>query len=213
MTYVHFVLVCEGTSDEALVEHLEKLLIWAGASEVSGVAFDPGRLPEAISRNVVAKLDAAVRLEPGANLIFVHRDADDGDPTPRLTEIQAAIAESAEQLQGRPCIAVVPVQETEAWLLLDESAIRRVAGRPSGRASLNLPRPGQVEATSSPKQILEEAILVASELTGRRRDRLRTRLPSLKSQLLRRLPVSGAIEQLPAWERLRDEVSIAVQRI
>lgn len=213
MTYINFVLVCEGASDEALVEHLEKLLIWVGASEVSGVALDLGRLPEAVSRDVVSKLDAAVRLEPGANLIFIHRDADDGDPTPRLAEIEEAQAEMAERLGGRTCVAVVPVQETEAWLLLDESAIRRVAGRPSGRASLNLPRPSQVEATSSPKEILEEAILLASELTGRRRDRLRSRLPRLKSQLLRRLPVCGAIEQLAAWDRLREEARKAVQRI
>ena len=33
-----------------------------------------------------------------------------------------------------PAVLVIPVPMTEAWLLLDESAIRRAAGKPAGRA-------------------------------------------------------------------------------
>ena len=34
-------------------------------------------------------------------------------------------------------MGIVPVRMTEAWLLLDESAIRRVAGRPHGDEPLD----------------------------------------------------------------------------
>lgn len=210
MSYVHFVLVCEGSTDEALVDHLERLLIWVGAREVSGVPLDVSRLVESIGRDVGSKVEAAVKLEPGANLVFVHRDADNADPTPRLSEIRMAFE---GRLEGRAGVPIVPVQETEAWLLLDEQEIRRVAGKPSGRAPLDLPSLSEIERVSSPKEVLEEAILVASELSGRRRMRLRSRLPRLKSQLLRRLPVGGRIQHLPAWARLREETRVTVERI
>src|SRR5690606_40429727 len=59
--------------------------------------------------------------------LFVHRDADARDPTERLTEIDQAF----KLIKSPPYVRVVPVQETEAWLLVDESAIREHLGIPS----------------------------------------------------------------------------------
>jgi hypothetical protein len=47
---------------------------------------------------------------------------------------------------------VIPIRMTEAWLLLDEEAIRDSAGRPSSSVSLGLPLPQRVETIPDPKQ-------------------------------------------------------------
>jgi len=210
VTYVQFVLVCEGPTDEDLLEHLRKLLIFVGADQVVGTTLPIDRLPDHLGRDVESKLRAAQLLEPGANLILVHRDSDSPDPEPRYQEIDDAI-----QVVQPTCgiVGIVPVHETEAWLLLDEREIRDVVGNPRGRMNLGLPRPHEVEGVAAPKERLREALLRASGATGRRRDRLQKRLSGLVRQLLLRLPVHGDIERLPAWTRLRDDLTDAVAHL
>src|SRR4028119_872308 len=130
MVEIYFLFIGEGSSDEALVPHLEDICIRAGADEVSGVAPDFARLGRKVGHDVASKLEAALLLEPTANLLFVHRDADSRDPEPRREEIERAIERHAIQVSH---VCVVPVQELEAWLLLDEAEIRRVAENPNGR--------------------------------------------------------------------------------
>lgn len=207
MTWVRFVLVGEGNLEGALVDHLERLLIWVGASEVSGVWPDLSRV-RGVGADVASKIRAAQILEPGANLIFVHRDADSRDATNRRTEILDALTQAAPAMRSVP---VVPIQETEAWLLLSETEIRRAAGRPSGTAALNLPSPRRVEHIASPKEVLQQALINASEATGRTRSRFVARIPILKAQMLRRLPIEGEIEQLTAWVELRRNCETAVR--
>jgi hypothetical protein len=42
-------------------------------------------------------------------------------------------------VEDMPVVCVVPVRMMEAWLLIDEMAIRRVAGNPNGRIPIELP--------------------------------------------------------------------------
>ena len=59
----------------------------------------------------------------GINMVFIHRDSDGPDREGREREIRRGVEESGFP---HPFIPVIPVQETEAWLLLDEQAIRDV---------------------------------------------------------------------------------------
>lgn len=204
---IQFILISEGPSDEGLIPHLQKLCIDAGADEVVGAAPDYRRLPQPIGRTVADKIRATMLLEPQANLIFIHRDADGPQSEPRHREIGAAVAECG---LAAAWVAVVPVRETEAWLLLDESAIRLVAGRPRGFAPLNLPLPGSVENVSRPKERLSDALVAASGLSGRRERRFRSQFPFQRKVLLLRLPVGGPLIRVPSWERLRGAVGRAV---
>jgi hypothetical protein len=54
-----------------------------------------------------------------------------------------------------PVVCVIPVKMTEAWLLIDEKAIREAAGNPKGRQPLNLPKPSKTEELSDPKETLK----------------------------------------------------------
>ncbi len=207
---VQFVLIGEGSSDNALLSHLENVCLELGAEEVTGIELDFRRLPEKVKRTVDAKLSAAMRLEPHADLFLIHRDADAQDPQPRFDEITKAAEKCRCQ---RPCVAIVPVQETEAWLLLDENAIRSVANRPRGRTPLDLPSPETVEGQANPKEILKNAIAVASETTGNRRDATNARFSQNRRILLQNLPVDGPIRHVPAWKRMYAELGRALDAI
>ncbi len=207
---IHFVLVGEGSSDDGIIPHLENLCIFLGADEVTGTAVDFQRLGQAVGHTVQAKLQAAMQLEPAANLFILHRDADRVDPEPRHREIADAVA--AVDL-GAAWVALVPVQEMEAWLLLDESAIRRVAERPHGRTALNLPRPGQVESVANPKERLQEALLAASEASGRKLERIRRTFPDQRRILLQRLAIEGPLLEVDSWTRLRRDLAAAIARL
>lgn len=202
-----FVFVGEGSTESALISHLERLCILCGAESVTGLAADWSRLPYKPPRRVALQIQAALELEPNANLIFVHRDADSRNPEPRHGEIEDALR--ALDL-GVPGVAVVPVQETEAWLLLDEDEIRRVAENPSGRVPLGLPAPEKVELIANPKELLFEILLEASELKGRRRERFKRTLSQKRRLLLERLSTEGKVTRVKAWKRLEEDLQRAI---
>jgi hypothetical protein len=56
----------------------------------------------------------------------------------------------------------------EAWMLIDENAIRAAAGNPTGSIALAMPRLQRLEDLPDPKSVLRELLRKASELIGRR---------------------------------------------
>lgn len=207
---IYFVFIGEGSSDDGLVPHLESLCVQLGAEEAAGVSPDLRRLPGRVGHSVAEKMQAALRLEPNANLLFVHRDADSRDPGPRYREI----AEAARTLncQNR-FVCIVPVQEIEAWLLLDELAIRSVAGRRDSKIDLRLPKLSEVERVAHPKEQLKAILARASGLSGRRLHRFKLDFASHRRFLMQGLPVNGYLDQVPAWIKLRTDLAGVVARI
>ena len=199
---VRFLLVCEGSSDAALIPHIRRLLVESGQHDPQGNAW-PG------SRPLDEKIREGLQYYGDCDLLLVHRDSDSEVDTPsagpdkRRQEIPSAVSNSG--FRG-PWVGIVPVQTTEAWLLADEPEIRYVAGRPNSSAHLNLPPLSQVEHDSDPKGTLRHALVVASGTTGRRRKRFLESIPSLQHQLLQGLPISGPLEQVPSWVRFRNDL-------
>jgi hypothetical protein len=204
MKAVTFVLLREGSSDDGLIPHLRSLLVEAGCGEASG---DSRRYTGTVGQ----KLEKLAEEGSTVDLVFVHRDADSDDPTPRAREIADAHAIHAEQLPN--LIPIIPVHETEAWLLVDEQQIRSVVGRPNGTAPLDLPKIKHIETTSSPKEILDAALLAASETKGRRLQQEQRRLSDRKRTLLERLDPAGPIQQLSAWQCLLADITEFVERL
>ena len=207
---VQFVLISEGTSDHGLVSHLESICIHVGADEVIGIAIDSQRLTSAAGIKISDKIKAAVALEPQANLFLIHRDADSTDPIPRYNEIQGAVSECSLPAAWA---AIVPIQETEAWLLLDEEAIRRVASRPKGRQPLELPSPKTVETLANPKEHLKQAIVTAGEVSGRRLEKLKRDFPSQRQNLLQSLSLNGRQSAIPSWQKMVQDIKAAIELI
>lgn len=163
-----------------------------------------------VGHTVVEKLRIALKLEPTVDFAFLHRDADSQDPRPRYDEIYEAVQEVAVDLKY---VALIPVQATEAWLLLDESEIRKVAENPSGHNALDIPNPSAVESIADPKGRLEEMILEASERSGRRRDKIRKNLPQKKRQLISGLAADGLVSEVPSWTKMFSDLKSLIKRI
>jgi hypothetical protein len=99
---------------------------------------------------------------------------------------------------------VVPVQMTEAWLLFDEGAIRRAAGNPNGRITLPLPDWRRAESLAKPKEILFEALRVASELPARRRRALD--VERARARIVDFIDDFSPLHELPSFRRLENDV-------
>ena len=199
---VRFLLICEGASDAALIFHIQKMLIHCGASEADGTASHRGR-------SIGDKIRLGLREYGVADLLLVHRDADSAGADARYAEIKEGVADSG---YSGAWVAVVPVRMMEAWLLADETAIRRVAGRPRGNVPLHLPPLGGLEGLSDPKLRLREALLTAGEPRGpRRRKRFSAGFGGFRRQLAENLPLGGPLDQVPAWVRLRNDVAAVLR--
>jgi hypothetical protein len=93
---------------------------------------------------------------------------------------------------------------TEAWLLIDETAIRRASDNPNGKVKLNVPPISSLEDKPDPKQLLHDLLITASELTGRRRKSFN---PQEKVRLVaRHLEDFSPLRRLSAFRDLETEV-------
>ena len=152
------------------------------------------RLPRP-PRTLAEKIASVVTLYP-CDLLFVHRDADTQPHAARVREIRDELAVSAAQ----PAVCVVPVRATEAWLLIDEAALRRAAGNPRGRAPLEMPSLLTLETLPDPKGSLYALLRGASGLPPRRQPHPPERIHRLADLIedfspLRRLSAFRALER------------------
>ena len=194
----------EGTSDEGIAVHVERIAEGCGL-DVALTVPDLGLLPLK-DRTVRGKLEAVMTLGATFDLVVVHRDSDNVDRREREQEIREAVEIAVPEC---PHVAVVPVKMTEAWLVLDEVAIRSVAGNPAGRMSLGLPGPREAERIADPKAVLREALVAASGLTGRKRTIFQRGFSHQRRQLLERLDHNGAVQHLPSWRTFVDDLQNA----
>lgn len=196
MRFVQFVFLREGSSDDGLLDHLQTLLVSAGADE----AFGERRV---VSGSTEEKLRKFVDEDFHVDVLFVHRDADGAGRDARVNEIRLA----AESIEGcPPVVPVVPVRCTESWLLVEEEAIRTVAGQPNGSQRIDMPPVSHVEGIADPKTRLKDLIAEASGREGAALSKLNGEFGRNRSVLLRRLDPFGAVASLSSWAALVDDI-------
>jgi hypothetical protein len=127
---------------------------------------------------------------------MIHRDAENEPLERRISEIEEAAA-AARQAVTHVC--VVPVRMVEAWLLHDESAIRRAAGNPNGTRPLDLPEVNRVEELADPKKHLERALLDAVADRGRRRQRAKREFGERRRRVAELVTSYSPLRQLEAF--------------
>jgi hypothetical protein len=202
-------LLVDGPSDAPLGAHV------AALARSHGVALDVvtpefARMENPPGRTVVSRLERVLRFDPDFQVLIVHRDAEGVDTAQREAEIAGGMARCDVQW---PVVAVIPVRMTEAWLLLDEDAIRSVAGRPCGTEPLGLPSVAKVESVPDPKVKLQAALKTASGFSGRRLQKFRRDFPEHRRQLLELLDRTGTVRQLGAWQALEVATANAVNAL
>lgn len=194
----------DGATDRALRPVLEWLLSQFLPVQSRGFTVQVA----APGANLQDRLKRAIQEYP-CDMLFVHRDAEREPREKRLEEIRrAAIA------TGLPaCVPVVPVRMTEAWLLIEEGAIRRAAGNPNGEASLPLPKVASLETVADPKKLLRSCLIQASEKTGRRLQQFERDLPDRVQRVAELISDFSPLRQLPAFRGFENEAREALKEL
>jgi hypothetical protein len=149
---------------------------------------------------------AVARRVYGYHLLFVHADADAPTATAALRQRIApgmALVQAAQQQGETVCtdlVPIIPVQMTEAWMLVDRDALLAMIGALSDHHDLDIPvRPQQVEQIADPKQQLSR--IFAEALASRtRRIRRRRRIAELYEPLGRTVDLT-ALAQTPSYQQ------------
>jgi len=149
------------------------------------------------------RISTAINLYP-CDLLFIHRDAEGEDPTIRYEEIHNALREIAAQGIQAPSVCVVPVRMTEAWLLINEPAIRLAAGNPNGTRPLSIPDLTTIEQIQDPKELLFAILRKASGLRGRR---LKTfSMGESRIRITELIDDFSPLRELKAFQRLEEDI-------
>lgn len=200
--------MAEGSSDLPLADLVESLFV--DRDVMLRLSKPDFSLLDKVPKDVRSRVAAGMKLlRDPIDLVVVHRDSDNVGHKIRRTEIEKAVLEAGVTSSVIP---VIPVRMTEAWLLLDEAGIRQVAGNPRGRHDLRLPRAREVEGVADPKQMLQQCLVNAADVAGRRHDRVAKRFFQHRRQLLERLDRKGPVATLPSWGRLIADIDAVVEQ-
>lgn len=187
-----FALLADGPSDQALVPIQRWVLQQQNpALRLRTPLFEPRRPPGAPLRAAIEKLASSHR----PDLIFVHRDAENELLSVRKAQIP--------RMTG--VVPVIPVRMTEAWLLIEEQAIRTASGNPNGSMQLSMPPIARLEHLPDPKGVLRDLLATASGHRGRRR-RQRFDRPSAVQRVADFIRDPAALRQLEAFRDLECEL-------
>jgi hypothetical protein len=202
MDRLDFTLLTDGSSDAILIQPLTWILHQHFPLAINGTWADLRRLPSP-PKTLHERIAMALDLYP-CHLLFVHRDAEGETLDRRVAEIKDAVADLPD-----PLVPVVPVRMQEAWLLIDEAALRCAAGNPNGGIDLAMPAIDRLEDIPNPKQMLHDLLLDASELKGRRRKKLNPgRLAMRLGELIEDY---GPLRRLTAFRHAEAETRAALR--
>lgn len=201
---LRFTLLGDGSSDEALKRHVE----WLVRENIApDVAIDSQwadlRAARPKPEGLRGRIERAIDLYP-SDVLFVHRDAEKDEPEKRFQEIMEACRGVSV---GSTPVPVVPVRMSEAWLLHDETAIRKAAGNPNGEQPLDLPKYKDIEGLPDPKSTLHNMLRCASGLTGRRLRAFSPR-PRLVADYITDF---ASLRRLSAFRRLEADIKTILQ--
>ncbi|NER38350.1 MAG: DUF4276 family protein [Oscillatoria sp. SIO1A7] len=208
MNELNYTLLSDGSSDKAFEFVLTWLLRNCGVEcAINFEWVDLRQLPQP-PKKLPDKIKTSLDLYP-CDLLFIHRDAEKEPRQKRITEIKEAIEEARKLVEVPPAVCVVPVRMQEAWLLFDESAIRKAAGKPRGKQPLQLPAMDRLEQKPDPKQLLHELLRQASERKGRALKKLR--VDPLVYQVASFIGDFSPLRALSAFSALEEDIQRVVR--
>ncbi len=203
---MRYILWSEGTGDDGLIQVIDWLLRQNYVSDPAGE----------LRTQQNYKLADVVK-EENWHLLFLHRDADSDreisgkGPDTRRKQMDDLILKTKKDMgEGLPpTVIIVPVQMTEAWLMVCAVSLRTWAGSRGERATLTLPPKveQQNQAKEHLKQIMEgllgEALNWGTFSVEKRR---------LWREIHRTHQGFSVLDSIPSYRRLRDDVAQVVKQ-
>jgi hypothetical protein len=164
---IRYTLLTDGSSDAALLPILTWLLEYHLLDYAIRPTWSELRELRKPPTELVDKIKWSLDLYP-CEILFIHRDAENQSHSLRIAEIRKALEEPEAKGYTVPAVCVVPIRMQEAWLLIDEQAVREAANNPNGRGKLEMPRISQLENLAAPKEELYSLLRTASGLPPQR---------------------------------------------
>jgi hypothetical protein len=200
---VNYLLISDGSSDAALIPIIQHVLqnTFRNFSFIGERAqlFRLKRPPKTLSDKIKAGVDLY-----NPDIVFIHRDCENDTILKREEEILEAIKDQPDL----KVVKIIPLRMTEAWLLINESAIRMAVSNPNGKVKLAMPSVNKLERLPDPKNTLEDLLRIASELKGRRLDSLNTR--KAIHLVANHIDDFSTLYQLEAFNHLRNQIESLV---
>jgi hypothetical protein len=203
---LQYALSTDGAFDRSLKFPVE----WA-IQHLTDISFSGDWVdPRVIGASTLEQKLAGAAANYACDLLFVHRDAERAVPADRKAEIENALRIAGV---GTHHVAVVPIRMTEAWLLIDELAIRTAAGNPNGTMSLPLPKLSALEREADPKITLETCLERASGKSGRRLSIFRRDMPAMKHRVAELIETYEPLLSLSSFSALVEDTKLALMRL
>ena len=200
MDLLRYTLLADGASDRCLVPIINWMLGQIAdlpAGFTAQIADLRDRKPRV--SGLRQRIEEAWRLFP-CEVLFVHRDAEGMTLQKRLEEVEKA----AREVTDLRYVSLVPVRMTEAWLLIDQGAIRKAADNPNGTERIELPPIQKLESLPDPKQYLHEVLVLASEKRGRRLQQFKRDIPSRVDRVAALIDDFSPLRRLSAFNQFEN---------
>lgn len=206
LAYFHDV---EGTSDWPFLEPvcrrlLEQVLLEAEHPvEIQRQVLALGR-----GRRDLESQQALVRERRGEfHIVFLHADGG-GDPDRAYRDRIEPVADVLPLESNARLVGVVPVHETEAWMICDGEALREAFGTRLDDRRLGVPlAPGEIEAMADPKACFDRIYVTAR---GGRRHR---RHSGPRRELLGETVALDALRRLEAFRSFETRLRQALAEL
>lgn len=175
MRWLGLALFAEGPTDYSFLvpllrREVEDICLKEGIGTI-----DVGEVIGVRSREGASRADRIVSSAREAreafHVLFIHADGHGSPQKAYGEQIQPAAQRLTAEVFGDDgaVVAVVPVRETEAWLLADGEALRSAWGTRLSDGELGLPaRPVEIEREQDPKRVLDRAYRAAGGRGGPR---------------------------------------------
>lgn len=183
--YLLCLLICEGPSDEWFLTELLRRAIDEICLRFERSLVEVVVEPVFVDHQRPADILACLRDERFNVLLYHHDGAPEVTANGKIEEVRTVLA--AERVE--PMVAVVPVRETEAWMLCDPAALAEILGVKAATVAALVPdRPRELEAIPDPKQCLKTVRKAATGPELDRRDLFVSIAENLDLDRLRQVP-------------------------
>ena len=204
---IQYFIISDGSSDRLLIHPIDWIFKSKGI-ESKGERIDFG-LSGLYPKTIAEKIEMAIIIHPNLEFLFIHRDAEKQSIDIRIQEIESELLKTA--IENIETIKIIPIRMSEAWLLIDEKALRKAAGKPSGKIKIQLPQTKKLESLANPKDLLKTALENASEYSGRKKAQFDfNEARQLVSQYIEDF---SELRQLSAFQRLEADIDLLLKKL
>lgn len=212
-------LLTEGSTDTRFLQPVvEKTLNeiarieYRGDIEVRILPLDKEKAGLSFTEQVLAAAKDAYA-QYGINILCIHADADsknlEASYQNKIKPMLAALALKSADEYCKIALPIIPIQETEAWMLADTDLLKDEINTTMPDHELGIHR--APEMVANPKEVIEEAIRIARQhLTKRRRSE--SSIAALYQPIGEKIAIEH-LQKLPSFVNFQDNVRKAFQEL